>query len=405
MIPLETARPKGPLGAPSAGVVSNGMIILVDLRPLVSGAITGVEKYTVSLLAQLLRTDAKNRYLFFFNRFRKRPLPREWDFLMSEPTINWHIPNKLLDACERFLGEPKVDRFVRADLVWSPHFNILRTTARAKRVITIHDLSPVSHPRFFPPRKRLWHWMQDVKGQARRATRLIAVSEYVRRDIIETFGVPPERVVAVHSGVDPFFRLDPGEAKLKTFRAMHGLAKPFVLFVGTLEPRKNVLGLIEAFDLLKRDLRHRDLKLVLVGRRGWLYDGVERALARSPYRSDIRLWGPATTEEIRFLYHLATLFAYPSFFEGFGFPVLEAQTCGAPVVASNTSSLPEILGESALLVDPEDTAALAGAMQRVLGNDAVRSELRARGFENAGRFTWERAAAATLSTFEEARAA
>jgi len=390
--------PKWPLGL----TVSNGMTILVDLRPLVSGVVSGVETYTVSLLAHLLKTDTRNRYLFFLSRFRKKPLPPEWDFLTGAGALNWHIPNKALDAWWGVASWPPVDTFVNADVVFSPHLNLLRASPRARRVITIHDLSFVHYPHFFPLRKRFWHWTQHVRAQVRRAARVIAVSEFTKKDMMATWHLPEEKIAVVHSGINPFYlRLPENDAGLRAFREQHGLAQPFILFVGTLEPRKNIPGIIRAFNVLKGEAAFRGLSLILVGRRGWLYDGIARAISGSPHRNDIRLWGSATEEELRYLYNLAAAFTYPSFFEGFGFPVLEAQACGAPVIASNVTSLPEILGESAILVPPRDTDAIARAVAKVVANSELRAALREKGFANVKRFSWQRAAEETLAVLEE----
>ncbi|MFH1192801.1 MAG: glycosyltransferase family 1 protein [Candidatus Jorgensenbacteria bacterium] len=379
------------------------MNILVDARVLTTGLLTGIENYTLLLLGELLRQDAKNRYSFFLNRFRSGALSLGSERVLRSPAVNWHVPNKLLDACVRFTREPKIDRLIKTDLVWSPHINIIGTTARVKHVITVHDLSWVRYPNFFSLRKRFWHWMQDVRGQVRRATRLIAVSEATRRDVIATFGVAPEKVVTVHSGVNPFFRRIPADdASLREFRARHNLAKPFFLFVGTLEPRKNVAGIVEAFNAVKGRASCRDASLVLVGRRGWLYDGIMRAIGGSPHRHDIRLWGPATEEELRYLYNLARAFVYPSLFEGFGFPVLEAQACGAPVVTSDNSSLPEVAGVGAMFVNPHDDGTLADAMEKIFADEPLRAALREKGFANVKRFSWRRAAEETLAVLEEA---
>ncbi|MFH1162426.1 MAG: glycosyltransferase family 1 protein [Candidatus Jorgensenbacteria bacterium] len=375
------------------------MTILVDVRMLRRGVHSGVEEYTRLLLEHLLALNRPHRYVLFANGVRGK-LPPSLTGARNVSVVSWNVPNRLLNVSFRFLRRPLVDRRVACDVVFSPHLSLL-TTSRAPHIMTFHDLSFIHHPEFFSRRMRLWHWLQNYRAEARRAARLIAVSEFTRRDLIQTFGVAPERVKTVHSGVDPFYRrLPENDAGLRAFRDKHDLARPFILFVGTLEPRKNVPGIIRAFDILKTRGAQRELALVLVGRRGWLYDGIARAIRGSPHRSDIRLWGSATGEELRYLYNLAAVFTYPSFFEGFGFPVLEAQACGAPVVASNVTSLPEILGESALLVDPSEVQAIAGAVRQVLESEALRDGLQERGFVNVKRFSWQRAAEETLKVFE-----
>ncbi|MDP3975269.1 MAG: glycosyltransferase family 1 protein, partial [Candidatus Jorgensenbacteria bacterium] len=375
------------------------MRILIDVRPLLSGVSTGVEEYTKEIVSKLLTLGAKHRYTLFWNGLRAGKLPRPWREL---PRVNWRIPNKLLDLSFHYLNFPKVDRFVRTDLIFSPHFNLLRMSPTVRRVITFHDLSFVRFPKFFSPRKRLWHAMQDIRTQARTASRLIAVSEFTKTDLVHYFGIPPEQIAVIHSGVNRRYReLPPRDFSLLRFRAVKNLVHPFILAVGTLEPRKNLVGAIRAFNILKERSVHRDLEFVMVGRLGWLYDEVLKEVRASPYRKYLRLWGAATANEILMLYNSADVFCYPSFLEGFGFPVLEAQACGCPVVASTGGSLPEVLEESALLVGPEQHEALAEALHAVLTDEGEAARLKAAGFVNVGRFSWERAARETLAWLEK----
>lgn len=375
------------------------MRILIDVRPLLSGVISGVEEYTKEIVSKLLTLGPKHRYTFFWNGLRAGRLPRPW---REFPQVNWRVPNKLLDLSFHYLSYPKVDRLVRTDVIFSPHFNILRHTKKARRIITFHDLSFVRFPKFFPPRKHYWHASQDVPRQAREATRLIAVSDFTKRDLVHYFGVPPEKIEVIHSGVNPRYReLAPRDLSLLRFRAVKDLVRPFMLFVGTLEPRKNIVGAIRAFNVLKEKPMHRDLQFVIAGRLGWLYDEILQEVRASPHRRHIRLWGEATREDLVMLYNSAEVFCYPSFLEGFGFPVLEAQACGCPVVAGNVGSLPEILGESALLADPARHEDIANRLHRVLTDTAEAERLRTAGFVNVGKFSWERSARETLAVLEK----
>jgi glycosyltransferase involved in cell wall biosynthesis len=370
------------------------MRILIDVRPLLSGITSGVEEYTRHLVTKLLAIDERNRYTLFFNHLRAAKLPRQW---REVPVVYWRVPNKLLDLSFRFLNFPKVDRFVRTDVVFSPHMNLLRATKKIRRVMTFHDLSFVRFPKFFPPRKQYWHFSQDVRRQTHEAHHLIAVSEATKRDLVELWKLPPEKVTVVHSGVNPrYHELPARDLGLLRFRVLRNLVHPFVLYVGTVEPRKNLAGAIRAFNILKGKPVHHDLEFVIAGRLGWLYDEVLAEARRSPYRDAIRLWGPATNEELLMLYNSADVFCLPSFLEGFGFPVLEAQACGCPVVASTAGSLPELLGESAFLADPARADELACALHRALTDADERARLKMAGFVNVGRFSWERAARATL---------
>lgn len=375
------------------------MKILIDVRPLLSGVTSGVEEYTKEIVSKLLVLGPHHRYTLFWNGLRAGRLPRG---LRELPQVNWRVPNKLLDLSFRYFGYPKVDRFVKTNLIFSPHFNLLVASKKASRVITFHDLSFLRFPKFFPPRKRYWHLSQDVKRQAQDATRLIAVSAFTKGDLVHYLEVPPEKIAVIHSGINPrYHELAPRDLGLLRFRAVKDLVRPFILFVGTLEPRKNIAGALRAFNILKQRPQYHDLEFVIAGRLGWLYDEVLKEIRASPYRRFIRLWGEATRQELVMLYNSAEVFCYPSFLEGFGFPPLEAQACGTPVVAGTGGSLPEILGESALFADPARHEDIAEALHKVFSNGEEATRLRAAGFENVGRFSWERAGRETLAWLEK----
>lgn len=377
------------------------MRILIDVRLLFSGVHTGVEEYTVNLISKMLEADGRHRYRFFANGWHTLRLPRPWRNVSS---VNWGVPNRILNLSFRYLSFPKVDRFAPADIYFSPHLNLLKLSPAARHIMTVHDLSFVRFPHFFSRRQRWWHLAQNARREALRARQLIAVSEATKCDLVSLWNVPEDRVTVVHSGISSRYRpASPDDLALPRFRVAKNLAKPFLLYVGTVEPRKNLVGALEAFGTLKRNRAFRDLEFVIAGRLGWLYGEVVRAIRESPHRSAIRLWGPANPGDILLLYQSAAAFVYPSFFEGFGFPPLEAQACGCPVVASRGGSLPEVLGESAILVDPLRHEELADAIHRVLTDRGEAERLRARGLANVARFSWEKAARETLACFEAAR--
>lgn len=379
------------------------MNILVDVRLLARGGTSGIEAYTSQIVSHLLAIDPENTYRIFYNGVRKKPLPDVWKNHPRASVINWRLPNKLLDLSSRFFSLPPIDRVSNADLVFSPHFNIL-SVRTAPRVITFHDLSFIHHPDFFGFREHLWHWLQVYRTQAHRATRLIANSAYTKEDLAVTLGIPREKITTIYPGVDANLKkLPPNDPELLAFRERHHLDFPYVLYLGTLEPRKNVEGIIRAFNLLKRSRHHDDFRLIIAGRPGWLYQTILKEVDRSPYRDSILLWGQVRNEDKIFLYNAASLFVYPSFFEGFGFPPLEAQRCGCPVIVANRTSLPEVVGDAAILINPWNTMELVQAMGSVLESRALRDQLIRGGFANAARFSWEKAAAETLKTFYAAK--
>lgn len=373
------------------------MNILIDTRVLSRGGVSGIEEYTRFMIQHLLDADTKNHYDFFYSGIRRHPFPENWR-RNNTSVIEVNLPNKLIETSMRLFGVPHAET-KNTNVVFSPHFNFLPAPKTAKRVITFHDLSFVHFPELYPLRKRFWHAQQDYRKQAECADALIAVSEFTRQDIITTFNIPESRVHTVYSGVNPFYqKLEcTHESITRMLTNDERLAKPFLLFVGTIEPRKNISGIIKAFDAIKSNPFHRELRLIIAGKRGWLCDTIFRDALRAKWSSDIMFWGEASHEELRVLYNLAEGFVYPSFFEGFGFPPLEAQACGTPVITSNRSSLPEIVGSSALLVDPWKVTEIAAAMNLVLRDGRMKRELVERGSENVKRFTWKKASAALLA--------
>lgn len=363
------------------------MQILTDIRLLARGGTSGIEEYTRNLITNLLKIDQKNEYLFFYNSFRKNSVPE------FPKTIDWHIPNKILDLGSRLSNFPQIDSFIKADLIFSPHFNIL-SRKKTPRVITFHDLSFLHHPRFFSWRQRFWHWLQNVEKQAREADHLIAVSEFTKSDLVDFFHIPEEKISVVYSGISEKFKKIDTKNPPKT-----GREKPFILYLGTLEPRKNIPAIIRAFNLLKKTPKMREFQLIIAGKPGWLWGEILSEVAKSPYAEDIIFKGPVNEAEKIALYSAASVFVYPSFFEGFGFPPLEAQACGCPVVVSERTSLPEVVGDSALFADPWRVGTLAEAIEKIISNERLKADLIERGYHNIKRFNWRKTAEETLEVF------
>lgn len=346
---------------------------------------SGIEEYTRNLLKTLLAIDRENDYSLFYNGLRNKRLNFE------AKIINWKIPNKILDFSSRFLKFPAIDNFIKPDLVFSPHFNILETR-KAPRVITFHDLSFLHRPDFFSWRHQFWHWLQNVKRQARRAEKIIAVSEFTKNDLVNLLNIPPEKISVIYSGISDEFR--PLQIKERQN------AVPYILYLGTLEPRKNVNSIIRAFNILKQDSRFKEWQLIIAGKPGWLYKNILNEAKKSPYCSQIIFKGYVIPQEKVLLYNLAKVFVYPSFFEGFGFPPLEAQACGCPVIVSDRTSLPEVMGQSAIFINPWKVEELAEAVKKLAFNKQARERLIELGHENAERFTWHKTGTEVLKLLQ-----
>lgn len=286
----------------------------------------------------------------------------------------------------------------KLDLLHCP-VNVRPVLSPCPTVVTIHDLVFLRSPESFHPAKR--RYLSAMTGwSARHAAHVIAVSESTRRDVIDLLGVRPGKVTTVHNGVGEQFR-PVAEAEREAFRAQQGITGRMLLYVGTLEPRKNLPMLTRAFATLAENPALQDVKLYVGGSKGWYYDEIFATAERLGLTQSGRVTflGRVPDEQLPLWYNVATVVAYPSLYEGFGLPALEAMSCGTPVLASNTSALPEVVGGGGLLLDPGDETAWLGAMQQVLANGELRAELATRAREQASRFSWDRSARETVAVY------
>lgn len=363
------------------------MHIGIDASRLAVTARTGTERYSYELIAALARLDRVRRYTLYCNRLppmlplvgpnmalRSIPCPRLWTHARLSLEMRWHPPDVL---------------FVPA--------HVLPLLHPPRSVVTIHDLGYLAFPTAHTTARRLELHL-TTRWSARAAWRVIAISQATRRDLIRHYGVAPEKIGVIYHGVAPQFQPVTCRATISATLSHYGICTPYVLYVGTIQPRKNLLRLIEAFAQCRREWTgHTQCpQLVIAGKPGWLTTDIERRVAEMGLTSLVRFPGYVADADLPALLSAALAFVFPSLYEGFGMPVLEAMACGTPVLTSTTSSLPEVAGDAALLVDPLNTAALAAALARLVDDAALRDELRRRGLARAAEFRWERCAAETL---------
>lgn len=357
------------------------MRIIIDIRPLLEPRRSGVGTFTAET-TKALTARGTHEYALFANG-RGTTVPG--DVPAPSPRVTHRFsryPNRLLNASFAFLRRPRIETLAGpADAVWLPNLNFVASALPT--VVTVHDLSFSRYPQFFTAKQRLWHRMINPRAALRRASAVVAVSEHTRMDVIETYGVPADKVTVAHPGIGATFVAQEDDA-IRRVRERHGLRGPFFLFLGVIEPRKNVAGLIAAFSRVTADA-----DLVIAGGKGWLCDDVFRAAVRSPKKDRIKFLGYVDEVEKPALYAAASAFVYPSFYEGFGIPPLEAMAVGTPVIASRTSSLGEVIGDAGLLVDPRSPADIADAMGAVFADGRLAEELRRRGSVRARDFTWD----------------
>lgn len=267
-------------------------------------------------------------------------------------------------------------------------------------VVTLYDLSFYLYPQYFRPFHRLYLQL-GTRISTRRARRILTISESTKRDAVRLLGLDPNRIDVALPGVDAEFFQEVDAGALETFRRTKGLPEHFVLFVGTREPRKNIPSLLRAFGAAKRQL-HFSHKLVLAGGRGWMDDDIPRTIEELGMSGEVLFPGFVSHEELPLWYRAADVFVYPSQYEGFGMPALEALASGTPVITSNVSSLPEAVGDAALLIDPKSPDEIANALVRVLQDNTLGAEMRARGLKHARQFTWGRTAQVTAQSYRRA---
>ncbi len=351
----------------------------------------GVSRYIASLIEHLpAALDPQDELIVM-----GRSPDEEADYVSPRDRMSSHPIARI--AWEQ-TALPLLARRDRWDITHSP-VNVAPVLPSGRSVVTVHDLAFIVAPETMPSARRRYLTALTAHS-VRHAAQVIAVSESTRRDLIAWLGIDPERVTVTRLAAEPRFRPS-APADLDAFRERVGLNRPYILSVGTQEPRKNTALLVQAFASLADEFPHG---LVLVGPAGWLGEELDRALSALPerVRERVRLTGFVDDDDLPLWYGAAEALAYPARYEGFGLPVLEAMACGIPVVTSNVSSLPEVSGGAALLVDPGSSAELAAALWSVMTNPGLASELRERGLRRAAAFSWETTARLTVGAYRKA---
>jgi glycosyltransferase involved in cell wall biosynthesis len=339
----------------------------------------------------LLGLDGKNQYSLFYNSMRAKKMP---DFhYMNSRVVQSRIPSKILNLAFKF-NLTNVEKFTgELDWLFMPNLNQFSISPNTKLAITVHDLSPVVTPEFYDLRRTVWHKFLNYKQAFNRASVLFAVSEYTKNDLIRIFNIAPGKIKVIYPGIEPRqFNRNVSIDEQRMVRNTYGLPGDFILFLNTIEPRKNLAGVVKAFEKIKSPA-----SLVIAGRLGWKYKKDFRLINKSKKSAKIRYVGYVEEQHKPALIKMAKTLVYPSFYEGFGFQPLEAMAVGTPVVASHLSSLPEIVGDAGLLVDPYNANSLAVALDEILKNEKLREMLIQKGFAQADKFNWKKTAAETLS--------
>ena len=367
---------------------------------------TGVGNYTFNLAHALARVDKENFYVFypFFYRVflgieKNTRLPKAKNtriaynglphflfyFLLSKGTPSFFK--------EKMLGD--------VDIVHSTNFSAPRLKNK-KLVVTIYDLTVFTHPECHQ-KGNIDFCAKGIKDALSNADKIIAISEHTKKDLIDILNAPSDMISVTQLAAGSDYYEVKDMAAIRLTKEKYNLPENYILFVGSLEPRKNIKTLLKAYSMVPVKMR-KDFPLVIAGAKGWLNSDIPALVEGLGIKESVRFTGYIDAADISAVYSGATVFAYPSLYEGFGLPILEAMSCGSPVVTSNTSSMPEVAGDAALLVDPLNAEELAFGLETVLEKESLRAEMRKKGLARASTFSWDRCAKETVEVYRKAAA-
>ena len=370
------------------------MKIGIDIRPLEAPQYGGVAEYINNLLPRLFEIGPQHQFLLFTNSFKK-PTRDYSEFLKYKNVklVNFRYPNKILFFTSKFFNRPYIDKLLGGvDVLFCPHFFPASVSKKCKKITTFHDLSFVNFSEFFDPRRRAWHRYLSPKKQAKASDHIFAVSQSTKQDLVGLYKLSSKKITVIYLGINK----DLLNAQDINFKKLN-LPKKYILSLSVIGPRKNVISLIRAFDVLKKRREFDNLYLVIAGGYEKFYKRIIlKEINKSKYRNKIILLDAVEEKHKPMLYKNAQLFVFPSLYEGFGLPPLEAMYCGVPTLVAHNTSLPEITKGAALLIDPYRPRLLAKAIEEVLTDERLYNTLLIAGRKQAEKFDWSYTARETL---------
>ncbi len=354
------------------------MRIGIDTQTIIAQK-TGFGSYVQNLISVLREIDSKNEYVFLN--------PNKKGDLSTPARIWWDqvaFPFRLLSK--------------KVDIVHKPAFSA-PIFYPFKTVVTAPDLIGKLYPENFSTTSK-FYWVQLLPFSLKKANKIVAISKNTKQDIIKLLNIPEEKIKVIYLGKHSQFKPIENLHFLDKVRQKYSQGKPFILYVSTLEPRKNHLNLLKVFNIIVKEhkIKHN---LVLTGKRGWYYKELFEFVEKNNLQDRVLFVGYIPDSDLPSLYNAADLFVFPSLYEGFGLPILESMSCGLPVISSNASSMPEIVEGAGILLDPKDTKAWADAIYKVLTNKNLQKEMGEKSLQQAKKFTWEKCAQETLGVYEE----
>ena len=373
------------------------MKILIDAH-LSENKLTGIGRYLNGLIKALLKQDKTNEYFLLVQE----------GIVQTHPLSQLHAPNLTKIpislaglSFRQHVVIPQILSKFKPDIYHHPHFD-LPLFHNIPSVVTIHDLKYIRNPHFFPELSwvKRWYMKQMLANSITRAQKVITVSKNTKHDLIDLFNISEEKIKVIYHGLEERFRKKFDFNQMAQVLNKHGIFGKFILFVGERRPHKNIINLIKAFKLVKSNL-HYSLKLVIIGKNYANYRDPEIEIARQGLEGDVHIDDFVTDEELVAFYNMTELLILPSYYEGFGFPLIEAMNCRVPVIAANNTSMPEIVGDAGLLVNPEYPEDIAAKILSILKDNQLREKLILKGLKNIKKFTWENTASQTLQVYKQ----
>ena len=369
---------------------------------------SGIGHYSLNIVKNLLLVDTANEYVLCADNFLQKKLERQKILQSLVKNAKNHkvsvkiipLPPKVKDwliGTPYFYPNLVQEKF---DIYFSPHFTTTPKNGFSQTVTTIHDVIFLKNPEYWPAALSRYY-SKRLKMAVNSSKKIIAVSEATKNDLIHLLKVPKEKIKVVYEGVTPSFHriIDKKTLLNKTAQYLNPDTK-FILSVGTLEPRKNLPAVVKAFALLPNEIRNQ-YKIVFVGGKGWQNEELNQTINDLNLRNKVIFTGFVPDDDLPYIYNRASIFVYPSKAEGFGLPVLEAMACGVPVITSNNSSLPEVMGKAGVLIDPKNEKEIAQAIKNILLKPKLGEKMSLEGIKQAKKFSWVIAAKQTLKVFEE----
>lgn len=365
------------------------MNIAIDLRPLMSGKISGVETYIIGMLKALFELDSKNNYTLWYNTYKDVDIshfPTDYPNVKIKRT---RIPNKILNISLSIFRWPKIDHLIgeKIDIIWVPDPRPTPVSSNCKKICTFHDLSFEDFKYSFNLKTRLWHKILCPKKEAKEADHIVSVSNFTKSQLVDEYDIDDKKISVIYEAAADHLTPLNFPKSFDIIKRKYNLPNQYFLCLSTLEPRKNISGIIKAY-LSWQNGNSSDIALVIAGKQ---YPEIFSNL-NIKKNSLIYMTGYIDEDDKALLYQHSFTFLFPSLYEGFGLPILEAMKCGTPVITSDSTSIPEVAGGAAMLVNPNKTDEIKRAMDTIYRDETLRDNLIKKGFKRAGEFSWGKAA-------------